>query len=557
MGIFRFFVCLCLLLLSSLSLASDVDNDGLPDDWEDANGLSKYNFMDAESDFDGDGLTALEEFTLGTSPEYADTDRDTLPDGWEIQYSRDPLMADYHVAVGGYPCAIDDTGLVCWRSANGYMWDIPGLINPSKIFFGQNNSCAIDDTGVVCWGATGWGVTDVPALSNPVDVSIGFSHICAIDDTGVVCWGNESEFAGMPNFLNPSKIFSNEAGNCVIHDQDTVCWGSRLNINTQMLANATDMSFGSRHGCALIDGEITCWMFFGSPDERIEVPSLVKPRMVAVSPSSQASCAIDDSGVVCWAAGWVDLNNPPELINPVSVSVGDEEICALDDTGVVCWAVSINQNSSITPALFIDPDSDGYSTQNGLDVFPLDSFEWDDIDNDGIGDNADTDWDNDGINNNNDNCILISNSDQKDSDGDLAGDLCDEDADNDGMPNDFENQNNLNPIDATDALLDSDTDGLTSFEEYQLGTLINNSDTDGDTLPDGWEFDQGKNPLVSDYQISLGYHHGCILDDSGVSCWGWNESGQTNVPPLSSPSQITAGGLHSCAIDGLEVVCWG
>ena len=62
MGVFRFLVCLFLLLLSSASFASDIDNDGLPDAWEDANGLNKYNYTDAVADADIDGLTALEEF---------------------------------------------------------------------------------------------------------------------------------------------------------------------------------------------------------------------------------------------------------------------------------------------------------------------------------------------------------------------------------------------------------------------------------------------------------------------------------------------------------------
>ena len=50
MGIFRFFVCLFLLLLSSASFAVDTDNDGLPDTWEDANGLNPVDVSDAQSD---------------------------------------------------------------------------------------------------------------------------------------------------------------------------------------------------------------------------------------------------------------------------------------------------------------------------------------------------------------------------------------------------------------------------------------------------------------------------------------------------------------------------
>jgi len=58
-----------------------------------------------------------------------------------------------------------------------------------------------------------------------------------------------------------------------------------------------------------------------------------------------------------------------------------------------------------------------------------------DTDADGEGDVCDTDDDNDGVLDINDNCPLIANPNQEDADNDNIGDVCDDDNDNDGVPN--------------------------------------------------------------------------------------------------------------------------
>lgn len=60
---------------------TDTDADGLPDTWETARQLNPMDAADATSDRDGDGLTALDEFLLGTGESTKDAQRLIVSDG--------------------------------------------------------------------------------------------------------------------------------------------------------------------------------------------------------------------------------------------------------------------------------------------------------------------------------------------------------------------------------------------------------------------------------------------------------------------------------------------
>jgi len=80
--------------LEAFIVASDVDNDGMEDTWERANGLV-VGVDDSGEDPDGDGLTNGEEHDLGTKAQLADSDADGLSDGAEVNtHATNPTRAD-------------------------------------------------------------------------------------------------------------------------------------------------------------------------------------------------------------------------------------------------------------------------------------------------------------------------------------------------------------------------------------------------------------------------------------------------------------------------------
>ncbi len=76
----------------------DTDGDGIPDDVEISVGLNPNDPIDAFEDQDRDGLTALEEYNLGTKILVPDSDGDGIPDGVEVSGSNgfitNPLLFD-------------------------------------------------------------------------------------------------------------------------------------------------------------------------------------------------------------------------------------------------------------------------------------------------------------------------------------------------------------------------------------------------------------------------------------------------------------------------------
>ncbi len=76
------------------------------------------------------------------------------------------------------------------------------------------------------------------------------------------------------------------------------------------------------------------------------------------------------------------------------------------------------------------------------------------------------------------------------------------DSDYDGMPDGYEVNNGLNPL-VNDSHLDLDSDSLENFFEYTLGTMVNDEDTDGDLMNDGYEYNYGLDYFQDDASSDL------------------------------------------------------
>jgi hypothetical protein len=78
---------------------TDNDNDGIPDSYELDNGLDPLLATDANLDPDDDGLTNLQEYTIGSLINNTDSDNDGMTDKDEFDQGRNPTVNEYHVLI--------------------------------------------------------------------------------------------------------------------------------------------------------------------------------------------------------------------------------------------------------------------------------------------------------------------------------------------------------------------------------------------------------------------------------------------------------------------------
>lgn len=225
-----------------------------------------------------------------------------------------------HFSVGLHKtCAVKESVLSCWGDTNPE-YNIPSSLgNVSFLSSGGFHVCAGSPERIQCWGQDLRGAAQVPKeLTNFSQVSSGMLHSCAVASGQVECWGGEGLIKDVnppTKMINPKALCAGGTFSCGIAENGKVqCWGEQLpftyrgikrdqanevlNVPDEIV-NATEISCGANHGCAIYNGKIKCWGSGAfSPERLIAPPTIKNPRML--SAGWFHTCAVGDKGLSCW-----------------------------------------------------------------------------------------------------------------------------------------------------------------------------------------------------------------------------------------------------------------
>ena len=221
----------------------DTDEDGIPDSWEDANGLNKNNPDDAALDNDSnggpDGLTNLQEYITGTDPQDSDTDDDGLNDGDEVNGTQNPWSNGILGSTPGDPTDPlnpnsdgddDNDGL---EITNGTDPNLGALALGQSFPFIDTDGDSYSDEAEVAFGSDPADENDCPDHT-PLAAKPNIVIIYA-DDLGITDMSAYGDFYGTPSPALTPRMNSLATEGVMFmqaHSSNAVCTPSRYALLT-------------------------------------------------------------------------------------------------------------------------------------------------------------------------------------------------------------------------------------------------------------------------------------------------------------------------------------
>jgi parallel beta-helix repeat protein len=541
-------------VLAMIQSASDADQDGIPDAWEELYGLNPNDPLDAALDGDGDYLSNLQEYRNACDPNDADSDDDSLIDGWEVRYGYNPVnvmgtlpelqyLGFNSDCLEAYDVVIRDG--YAYVADGSYGLKILDLSSPESPELVGAYATSGSAQGVVVEGnyayvadaENGLFIVDVSTPSSPSLVGSLETSALKVDVVGeyayVAAYTNGFKIASIADPENP--VWTGQFITVGLEVYDVTVLGStayvgvdgamaRINVSNpsspQLLSShvsgydgvgvvATEdaiLAALNPFGVVAYDTSLNSLGGFETPGEAEDVAYL--DGLIYVADGSEGLRILNGSDL-----GNITAHASYEYIEAYGVTVADgyAYVAGLDG------GLQIFQSS-------VDTDEDGmYDSWEILHFGNLDQTGSDDFDADGVInwgeyladlDPTDADQDGDGLVDGLEEVqIYLTDPRTDDTDEDGLTDLFEvttngvdnlyltdpltSDTDEDGMDDLWEIEKGLNPL-VNDAADDSDDDGATNLDENLAGTDPNDSDSDDDGIPDGWEIDRGINPLIDD-----------------------------------------------------------